>query len=125
MRPELEHVAAAERGQGRGKRPSKARTTEKASRKTSQQGVHTPQEAVHTFKRDNRDKFPGPAPLEAVHAFLCEICLAPMKPGGHGQRKRFCSAKCRRLACFARQVAAALEAGKAEGVRDIIERLKA
>lgn len=122
MKAELEHVAAGNKG--RGKRPSKSRSTEKASRKAPQQAVNAVQEAVNAFKRASRDEFPGPAPLEAVHAFKCETCLAPMKPGGHGQRKHFCSAKCRRLACFARQIAAALEAGEADGFRDFIEGLK-
>jgi len=79
-------------------------------------------EAVHAFKGAKRDEFPGPAPLSVVND-RCETCLAPMKPGAHGQRRRSCSAKCRRLVCSVRQLTAAIQAGHAEGLRDELRRL--
>lgn len=79
-------------------------------------------EAVHAFKGARRDEFPGPAPLSVVND-RCETCLAPMKPWVHGQRRRFCSAKCRRLACSARQLTVAIRAGHAEGLRGELHRL--
>jgi hypothetical protein len=79
-------------------------------------------EAVHTFKGARRDESPGLAPLSVVND-RCETCLAPMKPGAHGQRRRLCSAKCRRLACSFRQLTAAIRAGHTEGLRDRIQDL--
>lgn len=53
----------------------------------------------------------------------CETCLAKIKPGKHGEQKRFCSVNCRRLAWAVRALAEALAAGQAEGLRAEIRRL--
>jgi len=52
----------------------------------------------------------------------CETCLKKLKPGRHGERKRFCSLDCRRLAWGARALGKALAAGHAEGLRGELHR---
>ena len=52
----------------------------------------------------------------------CETCLKKLKPGRHGERKRFCSVDCRRLAWATRALAEALAAGLAEGLRGELRR---
>ncbi len=53
----------------------------------------------------------------------CETCLKKLKPGRHGERKRFCSLDCRRLAWAVRALAEALAAGHADGLRHDLRRL--
>ena len=53
----------------------------------------------------------------------CETCLKKLKPGRHGERKRFCSLDCRRLAWAVRELAKALHDGMAEGLRGELRRL--
>lgn len=55
--------------------------------------------------------------------WACETCLSEMKPGSRGERKRFCSARCRGLAWSLTELEAALNAGRAEGLRGQIRRL--
>jgi hypothetical protein len=72
-----------------------------------------PQESVHGSNR---------APV-AIGTGKCEVCLVGLKPGRRGERKRFCSVSCRRLACSARQIEGALAEGRAEGLRTRIREL--
>ena len=69
-------------------------------------------EAVNAFKR----------PSTAYASARCEVCLAEMRGGAHGQRKRFCSGECRRLAWALRTLLRAVREGKAPGLRDQIKR---
>lgn len=75
--------------------------------------VDRPQEVVH-------DTFSGrlsSAPPK------CAVCLKAIHPKHDvhdiSRRRRTCSSKCRRLFCSARQIAAALAAGEAEGLREV------
>ncbi len=52
----------------------------------------------------------------------CGFCLKRFKP--KSRLNRFCGPRCRLLFWAARELAREREAGNAEGVRDIIERLK-
>lgn len=76
--------------------------------------------AVHGIIRTGRTRF-----LEQAGgpAGKCEVCLAPMELGKHGQRKRFCSTRCRRLGCSADEVIRAIVTGKGGGLRPRIEKL--
>ena len=53
----------------------------------------------------------------------CETCLKKIKPGKHGERRRFCSVGCRRLAWSLRALAGALASGHAEGLRGELRKL--
>jgi len=55
--------------------------------------------------------------LKSAFPLKCEVCLEPMKPGTRGSPRRFCCARCRRLAWGFRLLAEALEAGQADGLR--------
>ena len=53
----------------------------------------------------------------------CDTCMAEIKPGRRGERKRFCSLKCRQRAWAVRILLAALKAGYAEGLRQKIREM--
>ena len=59
----------------------------------------------------------------AIGTGKCEACLKKLRPGHHGERKRFCSLGCRRLAWAVRELSGALEAGAVEGLRSAIRKL--
>jgi hypothetical protein len=123
----IEHVAAAGRGQGRRKRQTKARSTERVPRRALQQTVDGSQQSVDGsfYRSPGRDRGSSRfRPSEAVNGSACEVCQKRMKAGHHGERKRFCSLDCRRLAWAARSVVEAIQAGRAPGLRELIERLK-
>ena len=79
------------------------------------------------MKTRTRPRNPAPCAQETVNGSnkasgaigtgKCEACLKKLKPGHHGERKRFCSLGCRRLAWAVRALAEALAAGRAEGLR--------
>ena len=80
-----------------------------------------------------RPRMPADRPQEGVDGFKtrslaigtgqCSVCLARMQPGKRGQRKRFCSLDCRRLAWAARMLSEALVSGRAEGLRAELRKL--
>jgi endogenous inhibitor of DNA gyrase (YacG/DUF329 family) len=82
----------------------------RAGRRT---GVDRAQETVNGSK----------GPPGTIGTGKCETCLKKLKPGHHGERKRFCSVTCRRLAWVARELACALRDGRAEGLRDEVRTL--
>jgi hypothetical protein len=118
MRSELELVAAAERGQGRRKRPTKARSTEKAPREKVLTAVN-----ASNLKPQGRTTGAAPGrPSEAVNASACLFCKVTL-PASR-QRVRFCSPRHRLLFWAAGEIVRECSAGRARGLRDLIERLK-
>jgi hypothetical protein len=102
----LPEVAAADVGIRDGaETPGQARAR-KARARTTRSVEEARKKAVHTFK----SAFPA----------ICSVCARPMEAGRRGQHRSSCSTECRRLACSARQIVAALEAGRAEGLRPVI-----
>lgn len=117
-------MRAAERGQDRRKRPSKARATEKPSRNALQQTVNSPQETVNGSVSRPARRRAGVEEKNTVNGFLCEVCRRRMKLSHHGERKRFCSPRCRLLRWAVGEIVKDYPAGRASGLRDLIERLK-
>lgn len=58
----------------------------------------------------------------AFPAVFCGVCGRPMEPGRRGQHKKVCSDRCRTLAWAYRLLQEALAAGRAEGLRPLIEK---
>ena len=83
------------------------------TRTTRRTGADRPQETV-----DGSGRASG-----TIGAGKCGTCLKKIKPGKHGERRRFCSVDCRRLAWAARALAGALASGHAEGLRGELRRL--
>jgi len=71
------------------------------------------------------EEFPGAVggrPVESVNAKTCLVCEREFRPRKPWQT--FCSARCRRLAWAVKELVREYLAGKANGLRDAIERLR-
>lgn len=82
------------------------------------------------MKKNTRTKAPRPGDAvngtksgrSDVGAVVCRVCRAPLSPDTR-RRRSYCSDKCRLLAWAVDALGEALEAGRAEGLRERIARL--
>ena len=84
------------------------------TRTSPRTGADRPQDTVDGLERASGTTGTG----------KCETCLKKLKPGRHGERKRVCSLQGRQLGWAVRILTAAVAAGKADGLKDRIGRLK-
>lgn len=120
MRAEFERVAAAERGQGRGKRPSKART---GSRKAENRNTSVSLSDDRGLPRPGHRGRGEIAPQS--NTSVCPVCLDRFEARRGGRRQVFCSTACRELGWRADSIVEAAKRGRARGLgASLIERLK-
>jgi hypothetical protein len=121
VRAELEHVAAAERSQGPRKRSTKVRAKAKDLREGPSRCVDARKNAGSVSRPgDRRDRAYGC--VGRIEERACGLCGRLFQPGKPWQR--FCGQGCRRLFSAAEELFREYSAGRAPGIRPIVERLK-